>query len=288
MLTIWFLLFSAILILFFILAITHKPFRKLSEMERAKTAITDLPWGLQRYGVGEEALTNFIGDQVRQSLFDEMLERMGRRPIEEEIINATLFGLEIGLQSDDYARAGIEFENPEFAAKQLEKIEFELFDTEIYNQHQFYAHAILVMQDMLGQQRPQNEKEVLQENLKKYREKLAELESRLKFQFKGMQFEEIGTRHDRELFYFKMGITNYLRGKDIVPELDQLYRVYGVNYQVENAFQMVIQSLPVFKKLIGAGIQQLAQKSLLEIENLIHQALKTSESPSRLNNSSQK
>jgi hypothetical protein len=282
MLPILLLSFLAGLIWFFVFGITRKPFRKSPDTEMSQTGAANLPWGLQRYGVGEEALASFLGESGRQSLFEELLERMGRQPVEEEIMNATLFGLEIGLQSDDYAHAGIEFEAADFVEKQLAKIEFELFDTDIYSQHQFYAHAILVMHDMLGQQRSDSEKQVLQESLQKYGEKLAELAQQLKFQFKGMQIAEIGTRRDRESFYFKMAITNYLRSKNIVPELDQLYRIYGVNYQVEKAFQIVTQALPVFQKLLDAGIQQLAQQSVLELERFIHHELKSNETSRRL------
>lgn len=264
------------LILFFILAITHKPFRRISETEILPDGTADLPWGLQKYGVGAEALASFSGKPERETLFAEMLERMGRLPIEEEIINATLFGLAISLQSDDYARAGIEFEAADLVEKQLAKLEFELFDTEIYNQHQFYAHAILVLHDMLDQRRPESEKQVLRDSMQKYNEKLNELMPQLRFAFKGMQTDEIGTRNDREIFYFKMAITNYLRSKDIVPELDRLYRIYGVNYHVEKAFELVTQTLPVFQKLVDSGMQQLAQKSVLELEQFIHQELKTS------------
>ena len=281
----WLFIVITLLILLFILGITRKPLRKLKSAHQAEQSPSEPPWGLQQYGVSSEAMLPFSDQTPDQTLFNEMLERMGRDPVEAEITKAILFGLEIALQSDDYARAGIEFEDPAFLEKQLKKIEFELFDSDLYAQYNFYSHSLIVLQDMLEQKRSASEKATIRDAINNYSAKIKEIEPNLKKKFTGQTVAELGTKADRELFYFKMAITNYLRGKDLIPELDRLYYVYGVNYQVEQAFQAVVNELPFFEQLLQTGLRQLAGNSLFELQKVINHALQVSGSKTRLSSS---
>jgi len=265
----WILIIAVGLILLFIFGLTHKPRFKLHAIRWPKKGKENLPWGMQQYGVGEEVLVPFKAQPQKEALFYKMLSRMGWEPIEEEFANALLFGLEIALQSDDYASAGIEFEDPELVARQLAKIEFELFDAEIYQQYNFYSHALIVLQDMLEEQANPTEKETILAAIENYHQKIKEIEPRLKSKFTGQTINELGSRKDREIYYFKMGITNYLRGKNIIPEFDRLYRIYGVNYQVDQAFQLITQKFPIFKKALTIGLKQITSWSLFELQQFV-------------------
>jgi hypothetical protein len=184
-------------------------------------------------------------------------------------LNAVLFGLDIALTSDDYGRAGVEFENAEQVAERLSKIEFELFDNEIYQQFMYFSQAVLTMKDMLAQRRPPAEKEKLEQALQNYQHQMRHIQSQLKMPFTGMSSSEIGTRDDRELFYLKLGITNYLRGRGLIPELDRLYRVYGVNYDVNAAFATLEKEYPFFVKIAAKMPRELAQQGFGNLQQLL-------------------
>lgn len=271
----WFLILAVVLIVLFMRWATHKPLYTRPEAEFPGRITKNLPWGFQKYGVKPENIYTFPKRTSEQKIFMEMINRMGWEPIEEEIYHAILFGLEIALKSDDYARSGIEFEQPDFLQKQLEKIEFELFESDLYKEHHFYAHSILVLQDMLESSRNKSEKSSIQNAIDFYSNKIKSIEPKLKANFTGLNIKELGTFRDRQLFYFKIGITNYLRSKKIVPELDQLYFVYGVNYRVERAFQACVREFPLFTKLIHLELEQIAEWSLLDWQRFVKNELGT-------------
>lgn len=274
----WLLIVFTGLIIFFIFFLTQKRSLKTSKSIFRQQIDPDLPWGAQKYGVSAEVAVPFQGSSRKNEIFNEMLTRMGWEPFEEELTNATLFGLAIALQSDDYARAGIEFEDPAFVAAQLKKVEFELFDSELYSQYNFYSHSIISLQDMLAQSRSKVDKETMRTALDNYSAQIKSIEPHLKRIFQGLYRHELGTRHDRQLFYFKMGVTNFLRSQRIVAQLDQLYRVQGVNYPVEQAFQLVNQDFPFFQKLLNQGIENLGKATVLEIQSFIKGELRAARS----------
>ncbi|MBN2089498.1 hypothetical protein JW964_07785, partial [candidate division KSB1 bacterium] len=130
----WFLILTAFLILLFMGWVTHKPLYKRPESEFPSRITKNLPLIFQKYGITTENIYSFPPKASEQKIFAEMINRMGWEPVEEEIYHAILFGLEIAMKSDDYSRSGIEYEQPDFIQKQLEKIEFELFQTDLYKE----------------------------------------------------------------------------------------------------------------------------------------------------------
>lgn len=272
----WFLILLVLLILLFMRWVTHKPLYRQPASEFPAQINKNLPWIFQKYGINTEKIYSFPKRTDEQKIFAEMINRMGWEPVEEEIYHAILFGLEIAMKSDDYARSGIEFEQPDFLQKQLEKIEFELFQSDLYKEYNFYSHSIIVLQDMLESSRSKTEKASIQNAIDFYSDKIKKIEPELNANFTGLNVNELGTFRDRQLFYFKLGITNFLRSKNIIPELDQLYFVYGVNYQVEQAFQACAREFPLFTKLVQNELAQIAEWSLLDWQRFVKTELKES------------
>ncbi|MCK5740050.1 hypothetical protein KAH55_12740, partial [bacterium] len=124
----WLLLLLLGLIIGFIYWMTHQPSFTMPGARLPGFRAEQVPWGVQRFGVGTEALQPFERDADSIKLFEEMLVHMGWTPREQYFLNAVLFGLDIALTTDDYSRAGIEFEDAAQVAGRLKKIEFELFD----------------------------------------------------------------------------------------------------------------------------------------------------------------
>lgn len=278
----WFLIIAALAIVLFMVWATRKPLHKPNELKLPKDINSDLPWALQKHHVSAEAMRPFEGAVSRKALFEEMITRMGWAPYEEEISRAILFALEIALHNDDYGKVGIEYEEPEFVEKQLKKLEFELVDNELYSQYNFYSHSLIALEDMLAQRRPKEEKKVIREAIQNYTEKIKEIQPQLKKKFTGITSSEIGSRGDREIFYFKMAVTNYLRGKDFIPDLDRLYYVYGLNYQIEDAFTKVTRELPIFEKVLNQGLHEVATLELIDLQRFVQAELRQTDSKKSL------
>ena len=249
--------------------LTHKPLKKMRSGTPHAKYSDHTPWGAAQHAVSEEVLAPFEGDKVTRDLFKQMLNNMGMNEFEGEITKAVLFGLEIASHSDDYGKVGIEYEDEAKVNELLKRIDMQLTNSEVYSQYQFYSHSIITLQDMLDQELTIENKKTLRNALQNYTEKLKELETKLRREFKGLNREELGGHRDREEYYYKMGVSNFLRGKDIVPALDQLYRVYGVNYQVEDGFRAITRELPVFQNLLTRGLEAIGEWSLLELQQYI-------------------
>ncbi|MCK5738602.1 hypothetical protein KAH55_05450, partial [bacterium] len=162
-------------------------------------------------------------------------------------------------------------------------IEFELFDNKLYQQLMYFSHAVLTMKDMLAQRRPPAEKIQLEQALQNYQQQMAQIQGQLKMPFIGMNPSEIGTRADRELFYLKLGITNYLRGRGIIDDLDRLYRVYGVNYDVNAAFATLEKEYPFFEEIAAQMPRKLAQQGFGYMQQLIRGNAAEIEPPDKRN-----
>ncbi len=278
-----FLILSVLFILLFMGWVTRQPLYKRPESEFPTRISKNLPLIFQKYGITTEKVYSFAEKTSEQKIYTEMINRMGWEPVEEEIYHAILFGLEIAMKSDDYSRSGVEYEQPDFIQKQLEKIEFELFQTDLHKEYNFYAHSIIVLQDMLESSRNKTEKATIQNAINFYSDKIKKIEPELKANFTGLNVQELGTFRDRQLFYFKIGITNFLRSKKIVPELDQLYFVYGVNYQVEQAFQACVREFPIFRKLMQMELENISKWSLLDWQKFVKNELQIDRKQNFLN-----
>ncbi|MBN1351765.1 hypothetical protein JXJ21_20300 [candidate division KSB1 bacterium] len=266
----WLLFVAFVIILLFISFLTYKPLKKLTHQTPHARYSSQLPWGAAQHGVSEDALTPFEGAPDKLNLFNAMLSQMGLLAEEKLLTNAILFGLEIASHSDDYGKVGIEYEDQTTLAELLKRVEMQLADSEVYAKYQFYSHAIISLQDMLESKKSETEKQTIHNALDIYTQTVKALEKELRKEFRGLDQFDLGTRLDRETFYFKMGITNYLRGKNIIPELDRLYRVYGVNYQVEEAFRETTREFPVFQQILAEGLESVSTWHLLRLQQFVH------------------
>ena len=269
----WLAIIVIFLIILFMLFLTHKPLKKLKGDYPHARFSDNTAWGAAQYGVSEEALTPFRDDPHKIQLFHKMLSRMDGDKREETFMKAILFGLEIASHSDDYGKVGIEFEDEAKVDELLKRVDMKLADSELYPQYQFYARSILTLQDMLEGAKSAKDKAAIQEALDNYTQKVKAIEEDLRKEFKGLNRHELGTKHDREEFYFKVGITNYLRGKNLVLALDQLYRAYGVNYQVDDGFRAVTHEFPVFKEVLTKGLEAIGDWSFLELQQFVRASL---------------
>ena len=79
-----------------------------------------------------------------------------------------------------------------------------------------------------------------------------------------------GDSQDRRMYYFKMGVTNSLRRSGHLSSLGHLYRYRGVNYDVEEAFQMAGEEEPILLQAAGMDFSSLISLGASDVRRLSH------------------
>ncbi len=189
---------------------------------------------------------------------------------------ALLVGIQVARADDDYAGVGDDHLDLEELARKAEAIEMDLFGEGKRERYVFYGKAALVLQDMLQDEKEAARREVLRGLLEMVDGQIeafqAELD-RLMAYIPEPDTLRWGDKRDRQLYYFKMGVTNSLRRSGQLESLGHLYRYRGVNYDVLEAYDLAAQECP---QLLGAdviGIDGLLRMGSGEVRALARQAL---------------
>jgi len=161
---------------------------------------------------------------------------------------ALLVGVQLARMDDDHA--GVSDDAVAFASlrQRADDVEMKLFDDRKRRRLDFYSRAVLVLQDRVRAERDPVLKASAAEILGRFDEELVALQDEMNLRMAELPGEESlfwGDSEDRRRYYFKMGVTNSLRRSGHLNSLGHLYRFRGVNYDVEEAFQLAGEDEPL-------------------------------------------
>ncbi len=80
-----------------------------------------------------------------------------------------------------------------------------------------------------------------------------------------------GDSEDRRRYYFKMGVTNSLRRSGHLSSLGHLYRFRGVNYDVEEAFQLAGAEEPLLLRAANLEFLSLISLRLTDVRRMTNE-----------------
>lgn len=162
---------------------------------------------------------------------------------------ALLVGVQLARMDDDYA--GVSDETVAFEAlrQRADEAEALLFDDRRRARLSFYARAVMVLQDRMQAEADPEHRAAIAEVLAKFDCILTGLQEEMAAAMADLPTDDEtlawGDSEDRRRYYFKMGVTNSLRRSGVLSSLGHLYRFRGVNYDVEEAFQLAGEEAPI-------------------------------------------
>lgn len=189
---------------------------------------------------------------------------------------AFLVGIQLARADDDYAGVGDDHLDLEALVRKAEAIEMDLFGDGKRDRYVFYGKAALALQDMLQDEREAARREVLRGLLEMVDAQIDACQEELDRSLEYMPEPDTlrwGDRRDRQLYYFKMGVTNSLRRSGQLDSLGHLYRYRGVNYDVLEAYDLAAQECPQLFAADVIGIDGLLRLASGEIRALARQSL---------------
>lgn len=196
--------------------------------------------------------------------------------LEDALERAMLVGIQVARIDDDYACVGDDYADLEALARRAEAAEIELFGDERRERYALYGKAALVLQDML-QDAPEGERrDAIRNLLEAFDGQIESLQAELEQAMAKVPEPETlvwGDSRDRRLYYFKMGVTNSLRRSGHLQSLGHLYRCQGVNYDVEEAYDLAAQECPPLVLAGQTGIDRLLRMGPAEVQGLVQRAL---------------
>ena len=107
-----------------------------------------------------------------------------------------------------------------------------------WESYSFYGKAAIVLQDMMDEEPRGSRREVLVALLEVFDDRIERLQGEMSEAMERVPEPESllwGDGRDRRLYYFKLGVTNSLRRSRQLESLAHLYRLKGVNYDVEGS-----------------------------------------------------
>lgn len=223
-------------------------------------------------GFAREAGTTRADDEKSRNLrvFDPADNMM------QVVERALLVGIQLARADDDYAGVGDDHLDLEALVRKAEAIEMDLFGDGKRDRYLFYGKAALVLQDMLQDEREAARREVLRGLLEMVDAQINAYQEELDRSMAYVPEPDTlrwGDRRDRQLYYFKMGVTNSLRRSGQLESLGHLYRYRGVNYDVLEAYDLAAQECPQLFAADVIGIDGLLRLASGEVRALARQAL---------------
>ncbi len=189
---------------------------------------------------------------------------------------ALLVGIQLARADDDYAGVGDDHLDLEALVRKAEAIEMDLFGDGKRDRYVFYGKAALALQDMLQDEKEAARREVLRGLLEMVDAEINAFQEELDRSMAHVPEPDTlrwGDRRDRQLYYFKMGVTNSLRRSGQLDSLGHLYRYRGVNYDVLEAYDLAAQECPQLFAADVIGIDGLLRLASGEVRALARQAL---------------
>ncbi|MDE3000680.1 MAG: hypothetical protein OXU79_16530 [Gemmatimonadota bacterium] len=189
---------------------------------------------------------------------------------------ALLVGIQLARADDDYAGVGDDHLDLAALERKAEAIEMDLFGDGKRDRYVFYGKAALALQDMLQDEGEAARREVLRGMLEMVDAQINAFQEELDRSMAYIPEPDTlrwGDRRDRQLYYFKMGVTNSLRRSGQSDSLGRLYRYRGVNYDVLEAYDLAAQECPQLFAADVMGIDGLLRMGSGEVRALARRAL---------------
>ena len=165
---------------------------------------------------------------------------------------ALLVGVQLARMDDDYACVSDDVAAFASLRQRADDAETQLFDDHRRRKMEFYSRAVLVLQDRIQTERDPAVSEVVADILTHCDEKLVALQDEMNQTMAALPDQDSlywGESEDRHRYYFKMGVTNSLRRSGHLDSFGHLYRFRGVNYDVEEAFQIAGKDEPLLLRV---------------------------------------
>ena len=186
-----------------------------------------------------------------------MKEENARASLERAI----LVGIQLARMDDDYA--GVSDDSVAFASlrERADEVETRLFDDQRRGLLDFYSRAVLVLQDRIQSEPDEEKRRAIGGVLGRFDEELTGLQDEMARAMADLPDDPArlawGDSEDRRTYYFKMGVTNSLRRSGHLSSLSSLYRFRGVNYDVEEAFQLSAEDEPLLLQTVNLDFSTL-------------------------------
>ena len=162
---------------------------------------------------------------------------------------ALLVGVQLARIDDDYAHVSDDAVAFDALRKRADDVETSLFDDRTRARLDFFSRAVLVLQDRVQSERDAELRRVTAQVLARFDDELTSLQEETSRAMAALPSDPDslvwGDSEDRRRYYFKMGVTNSLRRSGHMSSLGHLYRFRGVNYDVEEAFQLAGEEEPL-------------------------------------------
>jgi len=189
-----------------------------------------------------------------------------------DLQEAIEFGLHLARLEDDYGQLGLEYEE----TSSPDEFEVELIDEVVQDRLGLTSKLVTTLQEMhrLGEF-PENRSHIVH-LIRQLTWASQELQEHLLHKAT-VRVSELGTRSDRQLHDFQVGVVKHLHMRGLLPELLSLYRAgttdLALDYSIEDAIQTLRQKCPEFALLESRGIQHLLAASRNDIEDALWPAL---------------
>ena len=177
---------------------------------------------------------------------------MKRENTRAALERAILVGVQLARMNDDYA--GVSDDAQAFASlrQRAEDVETTLFDDRRRALLDFYSRTVLVLQDRIQTESDETRRDAMRVVLERFDAELVSLQAEMSRAMADLPADSEaviwGDSEDRRRYYFKMGVTNSLRRSGHLRSLASLYRFRGVNYDVEEAYQLAGEEEPLLLK----------------------------------------
>lgn len=178
---------------------------------------------------------------------------------------ALLVGVQLARMDDDYAGVSDDAQTFDALRQRADEAEAVLFDDHRRSLLDFYSRAVLVLQDSIQAETDDTKRDAIRVVLTRFDEELVSLQEEMDRAMADLPDDPDtlawGDSEDRRRYYFKMGVTNSLRRSGHLSSLGSLYRFRGVNYDVEEAYQLAGEEEPLllraanldFRTLVSLG-----------------------------------
>lgn len=195
--------------------------------------------------------------------------------LQSALEKALIIGIQFARIDDDYACVGDDPFNQMVLTRQVKEAEFKIFGNGIWERHTLFNKITLVLHDM-NQEAEGSRRVIIVNLLQIFENALTLLQKKIDLsmlKIPDSDFLQWGDSKDRRLYYFKMGVTNTLRCIGCLKNLGYLYRLRGVNYDVEEAYSFIGQECPPLILAEELGIERLLQMGSNEIQELVKRTL---------------
>ena len=231
----------------------------------------------------QEPPTSETGELTVVSLKDEY----ARGALER----ALLVGVQLARMDDDYAHVSDGAASFEALRQRADDVERSLFDDRRRARLDFFSRAVIVLQDHVQSEADAELRSVIAQVLTHFDEALTSLQEEMSRTMAALSSEDKdlvrgdgeglawgsseglawGDSEDRRRYYFKMGVTNSLRRSGHLSSLGHLYRFRGVNYDVEEAFQLAGAEEPLLLRAANLEFLSLISLRLTDVRRMTNE-----------------